>query len=309
MQEMTLACPECGQVDAVQKVRSVVEAGTSTGTYAGESRGIGYIVGMYGGGGVTMMQGRVALSGGSQTLLAQRLSLPSAPTRAAGHSLSEVFWVLVWTGIGGVVLYYNATDTPGLPGYIGGGVMFFLGVLFLCMAYDDVQEASRRYEQMTPVWNRAAAIWEHLCYCHRCDGIFLPSTARLYPPESIQQYLLDVRSVPSYVGGMGLWTPPADGLSERNWSRRQKARKSRITWKVHEPHGEDCPGDSGQRPSGRDYARIWKEDEQSAEWQAYRRRVGNDAYNRALWRMCGVDSQDPYVVAPDVLTLGSPPDD
>ncbi len=208
--EIPLYCPGCRDDTAIQKVSAIVGAGTSTGAYTGGGQGVGYTFGH--GGGITVTQNQMTLAGGSQTLLAQRLSLPPRPTPASGVTPGDILAALGGIGGGGFFVYLALSVGANLPidadtaNYvvawavgIVGAIIATLCVLALYWMYLRRQRAIARYNRTTPLWNRAAAIWVHLFYCHRCDGIFLPGEQVLYPPEVVQGYLKNVDVVPDYV--------------------------------------------------------------------------------------------------------------
>lgn len=194
-QDNIFVCPGCGQIDAVQRVSSIVGAGTATGAYTGNTSGVSYNFGQ--GGGFGVAQGQVNLSGSSQTLLAQRLTLPAYSKQdEMGTFLAGA---LIFCGLGGVTLFIQ-TVTPGLAGLIAAVVFLVLGIGSFGLSFEEHKKTNHFLAAMRPIWSRAAQIWSYLYYCHRCDAIFLPGEAVLYPPEEVRSYLRGVTVIPDYVG-------------------------------------------------------------------------------------------------------------
>ncbi len=199
MSNHDLSCPSCRQVDQVQKVSSVVEGGTSTGAFTGTNQSAGYTFGR--GGSVTVEGGTTTLTGTSQTQLAQRLALPPKPTFSILSDTGAVLTVILALG-GAICLFFGIIGDDPTDGFyiaywlrlIGIGAIV-LAVLWVCLIYRHSVKAHAAVRRTTPVWERAAAIWVRLYYCHRCDGIFVQGRESLYPTKSIKSYLSDVEPV------------------------------------------------------------------------------------------------------------------
>src|SRR5258706_15478982 len=91
-----LACPRCLKSDKVEKVSHVVQAGQSSGYYAGPTRSYSSEYGF--------IYGSSAMYGSSSTELAQQLALPLAP-----HYRSP--WKHWWMWLLLVFLAYQAVFT------------------------------------------------------------------------------------------------------------------------------------------------------------------------------------------------------
>lgn len=101
---MPLDCPECQQMNRVQKVSAIVSASSTSGVYAGFADGVGYSSN-----GPVYMNEYIALSGNSQTSLGRLLSPPPRPT----YNRSFSFLSVLALGILWIVLVIALVDFIG----------------------------------------------------------------------------------------------------------------------------------------------------------------------------------------------------
>lgn len=194
MHNPNLECPHCQRVDSVQKVSSIVSAGTSYGTYSGFADGIGYTA--YG---QVMMNDYIMVSGSNQTELSRWLVPPQRPPSA---SLTEMIFspqglvisiVLLLFGLpmGYLVVGTTLLDWQFLFSF-SGFVMALIAVspvLAFLRAWHITRSRRIRAEILLPQWQRAISTWQQLYYCHRCDGVFLPGQTFLFPKEQMMSLL------------------------------------------------------------------------------------------------------------------------
>jgi len=100
--------------------------------------------------------------------------------------------LLLFIAAGAYLIWFNATDTPGIWGYGGGTALIGMGLLVFVGSI----EMSRQNRIITqcdqPSWERGVRLWMQLLYCHRCDGFFLPGRLTLHAPVSLHSYLTNV---------------------------------------------------------------------------------------------------------------------
>lgn len=166
-------CPLCHSIDAVTKVSSIVNSGTTTSVGQFGAYGAGQF-GTYGarGTGVTV----------STTKLAFLLTPPSLPRfhiigtgdEDNGCMVSLVIFIGLGLAFFGSMFLLSGNDTflPGLLFFLVGlGLVLYPIIGFIVVA------RIRRKER--PHWQQAMEIWARLYYCARNDIVFLPG----FPPE------------------------------------------------------------------------------------------------------------------------------
>jgi len=67
-----------------------------------------------------------------------------------------------------------------------------LAVLSVYLAARQDKQRKEEYARAFPLWQRAMDIWDHLYYCHRCDGIYLPGRPKLYRTSDMMTVLYHV---------------------------------------------------------------------------------------------------------------------
>ena len=194
MRNVGLQCPNCLRVDNVQKVSAIVAAGTSVGTYAGYADGIGYTSQ-----GPVIMDDYITINTRRQTTLSRLLSPPIRPGAGAFFSTPEagqaigglIVMALFGLGIGYVECSMITTDPTYLTSITG---LVLAGITIFCCAVPvwfilSLCCRSIEAKAQMPHWQRAMATWQHLFYCHRCDGIFLSGQPYLVPTAQMMEFL------------------------------------------------------------------------------------------------------------------------
>ncbi len=165
-----LNCPECGQVDMVQKVSAIFSGGITTGTYSGPSIGVAVPIGK---GQTSVAGGYTNLKGGSQSLLSSRLSPPSKPTAQKIPSAQ------IGTGIAllciGILFAFSSV--------LMAIICIFGGITILVWCYIAAEGRRIEADSLLPQWEESMARWHRLYYCARDDGVFDPNE-RVFVPTS-----------------------------------------------------------------------------------------------------------------------------
>lgn len=191
----TLACPKCQQIDQVQAVSAIVSAGTQTGQFLAATS----FVGRRSGWGLTT--GRNT----HQTLLAQRLAPPPAPRkpRWGGWAL-VVFTVAPLCAVYGCVPAsfalvagssqpFQVSSSSAVVVVYGGYTVLLLAILAGALVAVWHQHRVTRWRRHLPLehaqWQQAMAKWEHLYYCARDDGVFVPGQPSLIRVGRLRDWL------------------------------------------------------------------------------------------------------------------------
>jgi hypothetical protein len=179
-------CPRCGYDDQAQSVRTVVSAGSSSGTFEGPTSGVGFSLG----GGLAFMSADTTLSGKTQTELAKRLSPPARP-----------YWRNVWTGFapylavvacgigGGLGIWLSVVGAPAACLLFTWGA-FVLGAAGVALAVWVNRRRRAVVVAAMPGWSAALKLWEPLDYCHRCDVVYVPGSGHFETPEEMRRRLV-----------------------------------------------------------------------------------------------------------------------
>ncbi len=162
-----LACPLCRQIDMVQKVSAIVDAGTFNTSHIGPVIGTGYTFGQ--GGGITTVTGFAQMRGTSQSALSQRLALPRPHFSNYYRSTARSLFLL---GLIPIVLIAFLAPFLGF----GAGLPILVVVVFIWFAALIMVAMMQRVKarEALPAWQRAYPLWQRLYYCARCDGVFIP---------------------------------------------------------------------------------------------------------------------------------------
>ncbi|MBE2183482.1 MAG: hypothetical protein IAE89_08665 [Anaerolineae bacterium] len=199
MRESKLVCPKCGQADAVRKVTSIINDGT---THTESNR-----IGMSISGNDTAFYSGLGNSV-SHTGLASALAAPKKPSQPSRKGLSAIFpsFRLTCTGsILGLIMLSVVCSFPALyPTYRENPLLIFIPVVIFVVAAivlmrwvwlskrretQILREGDTHYSLEMEQWKRALARWEELYYCYRDDGVFLPNHAVFVPIARMKQYL------------------------------------------------------------------------------------------------------------------------
>jgi hypothetical protein len=176
-------CPQCGEIDCVQKVSAIVKQET----VRGKTSTLGAMVGMIGD---TLALGDVNTTSKhhSQSGLAEKLRRPKQPETSP---LFSRFYLLA--GFGAFLLLCFIVGLKSLIEESGTGQMFLIacGCLFvpalLCwiVAYRMRRkwpEAKQLDEEKLREWQEQIEVWNDSYYCRRCDGTFELGKRRLREP-------------------------------------------------------------------------------------------------------------------------------
>jgi hypothetical protein len=184
---MSTLCPVCKKEDVIQKVSSVVDGGTSTGSFSGPTGGVVSIDGKWGYAG-----GHTTLHGQTSTNLAQQLqppNKPKEPSRPIGYGM---WWLILWIPFSFIIKIGEAIW--GDMGYIFG----FFVALFLCIFLDKRKRKTNeaKYKLEKPKWDAKMQKWElamekwnRAYYCHRDDVAFDPKTNEHEPLSNFIEFL------------------------------------------------------------------------------------------------------------------------
>lgn len=199
MREPKIVCPECGQSDAIRKVSAIVAGGTS---YTESTR-----VGMSINGDDTSFSSGLG-SDITQTSLASALASPRKPSAPFRNSFWAIFPGLRITCMVAILLLIVITTVCSfpflLPTYRESPQLVFLPLfIFVVTAFllirwfvvsrrrerQQFRQAEASYPDQLAAWEHAYSRWEHLYYCHRDDGVFIPAQTRLIPVKQMQAFL------------------------------------------------------------------------------------------------------------------------
>lgn len=179
-QPAQIACPQCGQIDQVQKVSAIVKAGTTTGALTGTTTGGG--------------AAGPKLSHDSQTVLSKLLASPKNPGNTGWAFWQRMVWhsalIIVLAFLVGlataqfVLVNISGLHDPLLVNVTQGLLVGFFAVVFGIIAL--LSDPNRAYARQRQKWKRTY-------YCHRCDGFFIPGVSmgksKLVAPENMQAWL------------------------------------------------------------------------------------------------------------------------
>ena len=181
-----LVCPHCHQLDQVQKVSSIVAAGTMTTTRRGPPLGVGVPLGPTGDL-VPLTVGAPSLHGTAQSVLSQRLTLPPPNPRAYLHRTLYTTIMLGLLLTMGTFLGNRMNLLPDSDLHLLIGVLAAWALALVLVGVGQQLRAAKD----RPAWRTADAAWQALYYCWRCDGVFLPEvSSSLIPTEQMRATLL-----------------------------------------------------------------------------------------------------------------------
>lgn len=191
-------CPNCRQLDASQKVSSIISTGISSTTYSSKSQQITSL---------------------SSTGLAAKLAFPERPKNT--NAFTVVYWCIifplaalfVFTFIPSLLIttsiLYSKLE-PLSPGYnflnslilVVSFVVSLLLVIFIywCIFYGITKglnkifspwekETKERVNRQDLAWKHIDARYKQLYYCHRCDRVFIPGQPQSSPADKLMDFL------------------------------------------------------------------------------------------------------------------------
>ncbi len=173
-------CPQCGQIDAVRKVSSVVSEGNTTTQQFGLAPNLTgrsfYLIGT---------------QGTSTTDLAMRLSPQGRRPGAVGLRIALALLSLLAGGVLAIGLsLFAVTPEFGLFA-CGNWVVGILAVtaVFTVLPLLGIPQAIRKQERYDAALNRARVKWTQLYYCARDDIVFDPGRNVPMPIHDLDSYL------------------------------------------------------------------------------------------------------------------------
>lgn len=168
-------CVNCG-CDAIQKVSSIVQAGTWQSTSVGTTVGAAYVRD-HNSGHLVPMGGRTVAHTASMTNLAARLSPPTKPGARLPFGVYAIFIGFIGYigfGIAEWISYVN----PGSNAIANSDRVtygFVIGIVTgTVLAGSYALRSQRRSAKELPDWQQAMERWNQVYYCHRCDTVFIP---------------------------------------------------------------------------------------------------------------------------------------
>lgn len=191
----TLNCPQCGQLDKVQKVSALYAQGTSRTSYESPSAAVQINDTTFYG-----TQERTAIS---RTALSERLTPPTPPsirkpmeaTNSSGCGIIAIIGVLL-----GIVMVFC-----GFQVKFDGWQLIFAGAILIIAVpiyyFSDASKiksgkAKQEYKAKLEVYNRTMAPyesaqrqWDSAYYCGRCDGIFSLGSGKITPINEFYKFL------------------------------------------------------------------------------------------------------------------------
>lgn len=192
-------CPLCGDASAVQKASAIVGGGTHETHGSSTSTGTGHVYAESSGEKIanSYTSSTVSSYNKSQTVLAQKLTLPDPPEKPY-KSQFEAPGCWAWaSGILGVAIaiailwniepYGDLFDGIGsgflgcfifilLAGILGGGLAAAGTAMANSMNGTDekYETAMGIYNNELQIYQKAKAQWDELYYCHKHDVVFTP---------------------------------------------------------------------------------------------------------------------------------------
>lgn len=178
-------CPSCQQIDGVQKVSAIVDAGKQTAT----NRGSGW---------VGLESTSWSSTTTSSTDLAEKLAIAS-PQRMGGflQIVVVIVFLVAW-----YFVFMSAVDALPTPmtteeaAEVNPLVQIFVPLYGLCfvplLLAGFVIFRRRAYKAKVTEWQSRKNIWNRLYYCHRCDNVYAPGLKRTVPPAHTEAFVEDL---------------------------------------------------------------------------------------------------------------------
>lgn len=168
MEQPFLRCPTCGQIDAVQKVNTIVKSGTSHGT--GASYGLG-----------ARRDGCIVTH--SQTELSRNLAFPEHHYGCVSALGGVSFFLAPFSFL--VIAFESSVSNGTVSGETGQQAinsMAHLAItvffIFISLGIGSLVSVIAMKIKRAPKRREALALWNRLFYCQRDDTIFVPGDSR-----------------------------------------------------------------------------------------------------------------------------------
>lgn len=197
---MANLCPVCQKDDLVQRVKTLVASGQSSGTLSGPSGGVTYSGGKWGGVG-----GFSTLSGSTSTNLAKVLTPPTQPKRDRATFRTGCGYFLLFGFVSSIVIYCVTAFSPGIMQEAGSKFMFIFtsvllavvgglafggpGLLLVISGARKRKLSNEQYPAAMAKWEKAMRCWQRLYFCHRDGIVFDPETNESCEPSQIQAFI------------------------------------------------------------------------------------------------------------------------
>jgi hypothetical protein len=185
MSAKNIACPNCGQVDRVEKVSSLFLSGIEAGRLhklveAAETQQS------------AESMSRLDLPASERRILSRKLAPPSSGKSQTVRPVHPDLVVLAFSGVLPVFLAGVATSQRELLVPILFFVVVFYGLYLFqrkgLIARFDRQKAARREEEQRI--RRAIGRWMNLYYCAEDEGVFEPGRDNWTPVDQMLELLL-----------------------------------------------------------------------------------------------------------------------
>ncbi len=178
----TIACPQCGKDDMIQKVSAIYSAGIASGSYSGPSAGVAI-----GSGKPALVGGYATVHGTNQTALSSKLSPPSKPTRRLPpEALIAILLIVIACP---VITYREEALRFPVQSSIIGVTGILLLALIIPVGYRQEKRLFQQTEEKIRQWEQAITQWDQLYYCARNDCVFDPATGKAVSPERLSELL------------------------------------------------------------------------------------------------------------------------
>jgi len=187
-----LTCPVCGQLDAVQKVSVVVDAGTSRTTCEWPTWNLGLdLEGEW-----ALVPGWTSTTTTSQSSLSTQLALPPPIYMSPWLEFPAMYSLLLCAfALAGLVGFWGLILAPQTYWQFCGGWWLGIGIMVGVVAVLKAHEAARRHQQVSeslPAWQQARWRWHQLYFCHRCAGVYLPGgRSDVIPVAEVRAFCYD----------------------------------------------------------------------------------------------------------------------
>lgn len=149
---MELHCPNCKQIDKVEKVSALIGRSSGTSSY-----------------------------GSAQASIASKLRRPNRPDSGAPllyfFAVALLFYALI---AGWRALSVSTGDLLGPSASL---------LLSIVLAYLGFRAHVTWQTEEMPRWQRAEHWWQRIHYCGRCDGVYVPGDASITPTEEARKKL------------------------------------------------------------------------------------------------------------------------
>jgi len=200
-----LNCPQCGQLDKVQKVSALFSQGTQHTSYETPSAAVQIKD--------TTFYGTQERNAISRTALSQKLMPPSKPdiqkpkknlwvTKSEGYIGASISFVIgIGLAIGGIYVSVIVNDINSLWKWCGtiGFLLIIVVPITTIKQFIDVakgKESKEHYEvemnwynERISEYEHAQSRWDSAYYCGRCDGVFSLGSTKLTPINEFYKFL------------------------------------------------------------------------------------------------------------------------